>query len=115
MIEESDVRAFGPKLLMPSGKVVYLDYGVEALLDFGDFVVVSLDVPQDMNNPYFENVFAFNKDGTLRWRIKPVINIDGDPMGVYYNDCFRKDNFAVAHALVGADVYLNPLTGEVVK
>ena len=42
------------------------------LLDFGEVVVVCLDVPPYV--PYDENVFGINKDGTIRWRIKPLVD-----------------------------------------
>ena len=110
-MDEGTVIVAGPNLIFPNGKILRLEFGVEALVDFGDVIVVCLDVPPYVS--YDENVFGIAKDGSILWRIKPLRNAKGDSVRMRYVGCGRDGVFARVNRWDGVLAFLDPRTGEV--
>lgn len=103
-----EVTHSGDKLSI-DGTVVDLPDPVEQIINTGDSVIVLMDTLAKSNHS--KNVWAFDLDGSHRWKIEEADQYDGD-IHPYTNISFR-EGILRAHNWNGYTYHISTDTGQI--
>lgn len=88
---------------------IELPYPISQILTGNDIVIVRLDTLGKTNYP--RNIWAFNADCSLRWKIEKADEYNG-AIHPYTNISFKKKNIR-AYNWNGCSYVIDPKTGEI--
>jgi hypothetical protein len=101
------------KIIFDNGIIINFDYPIGGVADYGDVIVVRLEIPYQIRDIIFnENVFGVSVSGKILWQIKPQYP---KTKKVYYGSLDKEDQYAVVANWLGLVLYLDPYTGNIVK
>jgi hypothetical protein len=98
----------GCEVRFSNGTTVGLDAPVAQALDFGDMVVVRLEVPPDRN--LNENVLGVHIGGRIAWQIPPVRRVYQRSL---YTNMWRESDALFVYNWDGSACEVNPRTGSI--
>lgn len=121
IIEKNKVEINGKQLIFPFTINDSLEKKIPYILEFNNFIIVNffpsgpeeLSVAKKNMDLYYTNVWAFNQNGDLVWKIE---RLDWLPNKTgAYSAIYIKDGELLASNTLGTTVSVNPENGKVTR
>jgi hypothetical protein len=103
VVEENQIRFL-------NGRSVTLDHPITRAIDYGDIVVVKVEIPYKVI--YNENIFGISKTGDVLWQVPKIGYISEDSP---YTGIQRLDSLLIAQNCGGFEVEIEFRTGRILK
>ncbi len=98
------------RILFDNGKEIAFAQTITKALDFGNAIVIMLDVPQ--GTIFNENVYGIDRDGNILWQVSKEKYVYEDSP---YTDIQLAGNAVVLYNWDGLRLSVEPATGRILK
>lgn len=101
------------KFLYMNGHKIDFDFEIQKVIEWKDSVIILVDIPYSDKNS-INNIYAFNEDGTFKWRVEDLRNRFPNMQGFLpYLSLRLNDGMLAANDFMGRRYFISPDTGHI--